>query len=600
LFARPLAPKEKQALLTVSNISKRYGDDLVLSGVSFTLGAGERAGLVGPNGGGKTTLMRIVAGLESPDGGSVARTPPGLAQGYLPQAWEGAPGATVADTLRDSQGDLGTVQAELAELEGRMATPGLAAEELEGLLERYGAAQERFDALGGYDWEHRAAGVREGLGLAELPADMPVALLSGGQKTRLGLARLLLRRPSLLLLDEPTNHLDTDAVEWLEQFIAGYDGAVLLISHDRAFLDATVSRVLELRPLENERPAAQLKSSVGSFAVGGAPQLRSYAGTYSDYAAAKEHERALHEQQWQNQQSYIAGVEGDIARLKGQALGVELSTTSAQPTVRRYAKKVAKKAKSRERKLERYMDSDERVAKPQQGWGMKLDFAREVDGARVVLRVADLSFRYPPLPGAEGAGAELLRDVTFELAYGERVALVGPNGTGKTTLLRLITGRLQSGSGSLRLGSGVKVGYLSQEQENLDPRRSVLDTLRAVVPWGETECRNWLHRYLFAADEVFRPVGACSFGERARLGLALLVAQGCTFLVLDEPVNHLDIPARERFEAALDTFGGTILAVAHDRYFLSRFAERVLALRGGTLSDFPGSYEEYEDYSESV
>jgi ATP-binding cassette subfamily F protein 3 len=276
------------------------------------------------------------------------------------------------------------------------------------------------------------------------------------------------------------------------------------------------------------------------------------------------------------------------------------------------AKKMNRAAKARERKLERYQRAEERAEKPRQSWGVSLDFGTAADGARAVLRVEGLSFDYS---GRGGDGRRetrdgrqemrdrsevrsslvscLLSDVSFDLSYGERVALVGPNGAGKSTLLRLIAGQIEPGAGRVRLGPGVRVGYLAQEQESLEQRGSVLDALRAAAPWSVAECRGFLHRFLFAGDEVFRPVGACSYGERARLALALLVARGCTFLVLDEPINHLDIPARERFEQALDAFDGTILAVAHDRYFLARFAERVLALRDGRLIDYPGGYEDF-------
>ena len=583
-------------MLTVHEIVKRYGDDLVLDRVSFTINPGERVGLVGPNGCGKSTLLRIIAGVEQPDSGSITRTPPDLTIGYLPQGWDWPPDMSIDQALRDAQRGVSAAQAALAEIEQRMAAPGLGGTELATLLDSYDAAQARFEALGGYEWEHRAAAVLAGLELDDLPPATPVAVLSGGQKTRLGLARLLLAGPDLLLLDEPTNHLDVDALEWLEGFLNGYAGAVLIVSHDRTFLDQTVARILELSLIDRFHNAAQ---------------LRAYTGGYSEYAATKEHERLLHEEQWQDQQAYIARVESDIRRLKNQALGVELTTTPAQPTVRRVAKKVAKKAKSRERKLERYMESDERVTKPHQDWKLKLDFSSSVDGPRIVLRVDQLGFDYSssgtggwrnepgsadsqsPIANRQSPAAWLLHDISFELSYGERVALVGPNGAGKTTLLRLISGRLEPCAGRVALGSGVQVGYLSQEQETLDSRRTILESLRAVAPWGETEARSFLHRYLFAADEVFRPVAACSFGERARLALALLVAQGCTFLVLDEPINHLDIPARERFEAALTAFPGTILAVAHDRYFLEQFARRVLSLRGGTVVDYPGGYADF-------
>ena len=571
-------------MLTVHNLTKRYGDDLVLDRVGFTLGAGERVGLVGPNGCGKSTLLRIIAGAERADVGNIARVPVDLQWGYLPQGWDGPPGMTVADALGGAhQG--AALRERLAELERAMAAPGLAGAVLQALLEEYGAVQQQFESQGGYAWAHRVASVRAGLGLADLPEDMPVARLSGGQKTRLGLARLLLSDPRLLLIDEPTNHLDAEAVSWLESFLAGYDGAALIISHDRAFLDRVATRILELKRY---------------VPTGAGPQLSSYAGVYSDYANARVAERARQLARWQDQQDYVAGVTVDIQRLKRHAQVAPHSPA---------AKKMARAAKARERKLDRYERADERVEKPRKSWGVSLDFGQAADGARAVLRVESVSFSYPialnderPKTKDQSAApssfvlrpsSPLLDSISFDLVYGERVALVGPNGAGKSTLLRLIDGQIVSDAGWVRRGPGVQVGYLAQEQESLERRESVLDALRAVVPWSATECRSFLHRFLFAGDEVFRPAGACSYGERARLALALLVAGGCTFLVLDEPINHLDIPARERFEQALDAFDGTILAVSHDRYFLARFAERVLVLRDGRLTDYPGGYEDF-------
>ena len=358
------------------------------------------------------------------------------------------------------------------------------------------------------------------------------------------------------------------ALEWLETFVRGYGGAVLVVSHDREFLDHTVGRILYLDPL--------------------ARTVKSYTGNYSDFADAREQERANQLETWKKQQDYIEQVETDIARLKGQALGVELSTTPAQPTIRRYAKKVAKKAKSRERKLERFLESDERVEKPKNSWGLKLDFGPPPAGGRAVLRVDDVTFDY-----GRRADAPLLADVSFEVAYGERVALVGPNGAGKTTLLRLITGQLEPQAGVVRLGANVRLGVMAQEQETLDPQATVLATVLNARAMSETEARNFLHFFLFGGDSVFRPVGACSLGERSRLQLALLVLRGCNLLVLDEPLNHLDIEGREHFEQALDAFEGTVIAVAHDRAFLRMFAERVVEVRGGRARLFAGDYEDY-------
>jgi ATP-binding cassette subfamily F protein 3 len=330
------------------------------------------------------------------------------------------------------------------------------------------------------------------------------------------------------------------------------------VSHDRAFLDATVTRILYLDPETR--------------------QVHSYPGNYSDFAAARQQERELQADAYKKQQEYIAKVETDIARLKGQALSVELSTTPSQPTVRRYAKKVARKAKSRERMLERYLESEERVDKPKTRWGLKRYFGPAPEGGRAVLRVEDVRFAY-------AGGPMLLDDVSFDVQYGERVALVGPNGAGKTTLLKLVAGELTPLAGRIRVGANVRMGVLAQEHETLDPQRSVLDTVMRARPMSETEARNFLHFFLFGGDSVFRQVGACSFGERSRLQLALLVLGGCNLLLLDEPLNHLDIEGREHFEEALEAFEGTIIAVAHDRAFLESFAERMLEVRDGHVVD---------------
>jgi ATP-binding cassette subfamily F protein 3 len=570
-------------MLQVQHLRKSYGPATVLADVTFLVNDGERAGLIGPNGTGKTTILRCLAGQEQPDSGIIVMSPPGMAVGYLPQAFADLGEHTVAEVLAAAQAELRAAEQALA-LAGEALA---AAQDMDAALANYDAALARFEALGGYEREHRAAAVMEGLGLGALDPTVLAATLSGGQKTRLGLAMLLLREPDLLLLDEPTNHLDVAALEWLERFVQSYPRAVLIVSHDREFLDRTTTRILYLDPETRT--------------------VKSYPGNYSDFASARAHERELHEEAWQKQQEYAAKVESDIARLKGQALSVELTTTPRQPNVRRLAKKVAKKAKSRERKLERYLESDERVEKPTTRWGLKLDFGPPPPGGRAVLRLEDVTFSYGRLEIGDGNDqslipnhqSPLLKDVSFDVSYGERVALVGPNGAGKTTLLRLIEGKLAPTAGQVRLGASIRLGVMAQEQETLDTHRTVLETVLRERPMSETEARNFLHFFLFGGDSVFRPVGACSLGERSRLQLALLVLRGCNLLLLDEPLNHLDIEGREHFEAALDAFEGTVIAVAHDRAFLRSFAERIIEVRDGRARVFEGDYEYYLEKREA-
>ncbi|HET6315198.1 MAG TPA: ABC-F family ATP-binding cassette domain-containing protein [Chloroflexota bacterium] len=538
-------------MLHVQHLSKSFGTNTVLADVSFVLNDGEHVGLIGPNGTGKSTLLRCLVGLEQPDSGSIVLSPVGARIGYLAQSFSDAADRTIGEVLAEAQAEFTTAEADLQRA-AESLTSGAD-------LAHYDAALSRFEALGGYERAARESAVLEGLELGRLHRDTPLRELSGGQKTRLGLATLLLEQPDVLVLDEPTNHLDVDALEWLEGFInlIGIRQAVLIVSHDRTFLDATVSRILYLDPDSRT--------------------LESYRGGYSDFAAARAHEQALYAATWQRQQEHVARVQQNIARLKSEARSIENSTTARQPGLRKLARKKATVARSRERKLERYLDSPERVEKPRLHWPMNLQFGTPPPGSQAMLRLEDVAFAYPGQP-------PLFEHVNLELRYGQRAALIGPNGAGKTTLLRLIEGQLQPTHGTLHVGAAARLGAIAQEHERLHLDLTVLDTVLRERPMSEQDARSFLPFFLFYGDSVFRRVGACSLGERSRLQLALLVLRGCNLLLLDEPINHLDVESRDHFEAALEAFEGTVLVVAHDRAFLRAFARRTYEVRDGRVS----------------
>jgi ATP-binding cassette subfamily F protein 3 len=541
-------------MLQLSNIHKNYGDVTVLENVSFIVNPSDRLGLIGPNGCGKTTLLRIIAGQEQADAGSVRFNPPDLRLGYLEQGQRHAEEDTLADFLHAGEQALEAAAARVAQLAVALAAAN--GTEQAHLMETYSEALAELETLAETQTPlHEIEAVLDGLGLGDVPLESPVANLSGGQKTRLGLARLLAHRPQLLLLDEPTNHLDIEALEWLEAWLQSYSGAALIVSHDRTFLDQTVSGILDLDP--------ETRTVVD------------YVGNYSDYIETWERNREKQWAAWRDQQAEVRRVRQDIQRTRNQALSVELTTSSGQPGVRRIAKKVAKKAKARERKLERYLESQERMEKPKLTWQMKLAFENTPESGQDVLVLTDVAIGYEGVP--------LMREANQVLRAGERVAMIGPNGAGKTTLLRVIAGRLAPLSGEVRLGANVKLGYYAQEQETLDPESTPFETIAEVAAMSETDVRSFLHYFLFSGDEVFVPVSALSYGERARLVLARLVATGCNFLMLDEPINHLDIPSRAKFEQAMRAFQGTVLAVVHDRYFIRRFATAIWAIHDGTL-----------------
>jgi len=540
------------SVLQVNNLHKAYGDNVILSGATFTLNHGDRASLVGPNGCGKTTLLRIIVGQERPDQGSVSWQPPDLRIGYLEQALTYPEGTTVGVAMR---GELAQAENAVRELAERMA--GASGAELERLMAAYAEALERFEAGGGYRSEAQVDAVLAGLGLAGLDQETPVEILSGGQKTRLGLARLLLDRPQLLLLDEPTNHLDISALEWVEEFLVEYDGAVLIVSHDRTFLDRIVRTILELDPVTHE--------------------VTEYPGDYTAYVAAKEREYEQLMASYREQQERIEQYYRAITGLEGYARSIEQGTIDFGP--RKIAKGIARKATVQKRRLERLLESEDRIEKPKRTWQMKLDFAEMPAGSQDALTLEGLSMGF--------SDDMLFEDVNLTLRDGERVVLTGPNGSGKTTLLRIIMGQLEPLAGRARLGPSVVVGYYSQEQETLDWDTDAFTEIRRVAAdMSDTDVRGFLHYFLFSGDDVFVPVRALSYGERARLALAKLVAQGCNLLILDEPINHLDIPSREQFERGLSHYDGTVLAVVHDRYFIERFATRLWGIHDRVVRSY--------------
>ncbi|MBK8985533.1 MAG: ABC-F family ATP-binding cassette domain-containing protein [Chloroflexi bacterium] len=547
-------------MLTAHQLSKDFGLQPVFQNVSFSINAGERVGLIGPNGCGKTTLLRILTGENRPDSGHVSLTPTDLRVGYLPQGLPVTPGQTVGDVLHTAVGDPAILETKLTQLAHALVHQPERAD----LQLAYDQTLNRLTASD----VNRTQTILAAFDLDQIAPNQLVGHLSGGQKTRLALALVLLGDPQLLLLDEPTNHLDIGMLEWLEAWLADFAGAALIVSHDRTFLDRAVNRVLDLDPKTHA--------------------LREYRGNYSSYL-----EQVLSEQekQWaayKDQEAETRRLKQDAARAKAQAAYTERQASSIrigggvmkQKGYKDYqqgiAKKVARKAKARETKLERYLESDERVEKPTRSWQMKLDFDRAAHLGRDVLTLENLAVGYD-------GRSPLLQNVNGFIRAGQRVVLTGENGCGKTTLLRTIAGQLPPQAGQARLGSSVHLGYMSQEQELLDPNSTPLETILAGAEMNQTAARTFLHHFLFRGDDPLRPIAQLSFGERSRLALACLVAQGCNFLLLDEPINHLDIPSRTNFEQALAQFQGAVLAVVHDRYFIDRFAEEVWVVVDGRL-----------------
>jgi ATP-binding cassette, subfamily F, member 3 len=545
-------------MLTVHHLSKSFDFQNLFEDITFSLNAGERIGLIGPNGCGKTTLLRILAGVEHADSGHVRRDPD-LRIGYLTQG-------LAIDSTRTLGEVIGQAADSAAALEDDLAAAAAA------LVQRPAdrEAQARYDDL----LRRIQAGTTSSpavtlaaLGLNGIPEETPVGQLSGGQQTRLALALTLLGDPQLLLLDEPTNHLDIAMLEWLEDWLSACPCAVLLVSHDRAFLDRSVTRILEMDPHTR--------------------RSREYAGNYSAYLAQRQAEIEKQWSAYQDQQLEIRRMRQDVTRLKEQAAYTERQASSVRigggimkqkgykDYQRSIAKKVAKKATSRQKKLDRYLEADERVEKPQRDWQMKLAFGDAAHHSHWAIRLEQLSVGYrTDLP--------LLHDLSLEVRPGQRVVLTGPNGSGKTTLLRTIGGQLSPLAGEVRLGVSTRLGYMTQDQSSLDMSSTAVET---VMPYfaTETEARTFLAYFLFTGDEPLKPNALFSFGQRARLMLALLVAGGCNCLLLDEPVNHLDIPSRAQFEQALASFDGAVLAVLHDRYFIERFADEVWWVEKGGI-----------------
>ncbi len=537
-------------MLTAHHIYKSYAIQPILQDISFSLSNSERVGLIGPNGCGKTTLMRILAGTEQPDSRTVLWTRPNLRIGYLAQGMQFDEEQTIQTTLNLFSVTPAELEAEVASLAVALASNP---DDLH-VQSRYDSALQQLSAVG-----DQPSAILGPLGLAELPLDMPVKHLSGGQKTRLMLARVLLNDPHLLLLDEPTNHLDIEMLEWLEDWLTRFRGAALIVSHDRAFLDNTVTSILELDPSTH--------------------QMKSYPGNYADYLEQKMTEREKQAQAWQDQQDEIAQLRSAAAHIRGMTKMKKGGKADSGDKFakgffgNRATKNVAGRAKHIEARIEKLLNED-RIERPKQNWQMKLDFGAPAHQSKDVFITEKLTVGYD---------RPLLSDLSLNIRARQRIALTGPNGTGKTTLVRTIAGKLNPLAGNIKLGVTVRMGYMTQEQELLNPEFNALQTVQNVAPFNETEARNFLHYFLFKGDDALRPTAALSYGERARLQLGLLVAQGCTFLLLDEPINHLDIPSRARFEEALGNFKGTILAVVHDRYFIERFATDVWNVKDGKI-----------------
>jgi ATP-binding cassette subfamily F protein 3 len=534
-------------VLKANRITKQYGARLILDGVSFVVNRGECAGIVAPNGAGKTTLLDVMAGVAAADGGSV-ETGSGETVAYVRQGFAAEGRRTVADVFPAVMDARGT-EHRLA-----MAADALAIAVTDAALVEAQAAYDQ--ALGGASARATdLAGTWRELGLRDITPGEVMGTLSGGEQTKLALLDALTREPDVMLLDEPTNNLDMESAAWLGDRIASFVGAVLLASHDRALLDEHATSIIEI------------DQRTGRAEV--------FAGNYSDWAAEKQRRR---EQQWamyRRQVDHERRVKQEISDIKNTASKREHLTQN--DFYRRKAKKVARRAVVLERRLMRELASGERVEKPRmREYRLKTEIAPLARGGDRMLVAAELRLCVE--------GRELLRGGALEVGWGERVVIVGANGSGKTTLLRALVGDQPATAGAVTLSPSTTVGYLPQEEvPGGTPGATALSLLREAAPVSETEARRFLHRFLFEGDAAHTPVASLSYGERRRLSLAMLVLSGANLLVLDEPTNHLDIPSREALETALDSYDGAMLAVTHDRYFIERFAQRVLKVEGGHM-----------------
>ena len=552
-------------MLIVHQLAKSFALTSLFDNVTFSLNAGDRVGLVGPNGCGKSTLLRLIAGKEAADSGQVTIAP-GLRIGYLPQGFELDPELEVELVVNSAVGDITSLETELIDVAQAMANQP----DSHQLQTSYDRLLQRISRA---DSGH-ATSVLTALELDDLPPHLRVRQLSGGQKTRLNLALILLDDPQILLLDEPTNHLDIAMLEWLEGWLASFPGAALIVSHDRTFLDRAVTRILHMNP--------QQKS------------VKEYAGNYASFADQVQLERKKQWAAYNDQQQEIRRLQQDIARTRAQAERTEWQASSVRrggekmklkgykDYQRSIAKKVAQKAKARAQKLERYLDAEERVERPRQARKLRLDFAGSPHLGRSVISLQELSIGYDP-------NDPLLCDLQLDLNADDRIVLAGPNGSGKSTLLKTIGGELAPLDGRVELGPSVRLGTMTQEQTGLDLRLSPLETVQFAFG-NETEARTFLSYFLFTGDEPLLLNSRLSYGQRARLALARLIVHGCNVLLLDEPINHLDIPSREQFEQALAHFEGAVLAVVHDRTFIERFASEIWWVENSGIRREIGSY----------
>lgn len=544
-------------ILSAKDLTKTYGVDVILQDVSFHINEGDRIGIIGANGAGKTTLLKMLSGELSCDGGDFFLQSDKTV-GYLKQSDNFRSEHTVIEEVEAIFSGMARMEEEMLELSAAIsekAEKGESGPEVDRMLARYDQMQQEYRDKGGYSYKSEMNGVLSSMAFGEEFYNKKISTLSGGERTRLALACLLLKKPDLLFLDEPTNHLDIGTLKWLEQYLKAYKGTILLVSHDRYFLDQIVNRIFEV---ENHR-------------------LETYEGSYSQYAEQKKQRRETQLRQYQNQQKEIARQEDMIRRFK-----------------ERGTEKLAKRAASREKRLA----AMDRVERPEPLRGkMKLRFHQNFKSGNDVLLAEDLAKSF----GYGMNEKRLFSGVNFDIKRGERICIVGPNGVGKTTLLKVIRGELSPTGGRLKVGYNVEFGYYDQEQSLLNDANTVLEELHdAYRLYTDTELRSILGRFLFQGEDVFLKVGSLSGGEKARLSLLKLMMSGPNVLLLDEPTNHLDIESREVFEDALLEFPGTVLVVSHDRYFLNKIPTRIFELGQEGITSYLGTYNYYVEKKQEI